>query len=115
MAGQVKLTVVGVVLTRVFDTASRTVQATPAPSCLLCSQTRSTCPFPPLLLHLSVTVAPGLQLTNAGVSSEKPQSRLGPTCPRVHGSVTKLPPGDASGVLAKLFASQPSRKLHATR
>ena len=93
-AGQENRTAVGLARTITLVFASANVQATPTWSCPLTSQIRTTAGAPSVAVHVSSIWSPVVQLRGCAVGGAKPQLRLGPSCPRVHSSVTKLPPGE---------------------
>src|SRR5512144_2325355 len=85
-------------------TASATVQATPVASASLLSQKRTTCAGPEVV-QLSRTLDPAGAVRSGGISAN-PQLRSGPVCPRVQGSVTKLPPGEETETAPRLLSCQ---------
>jgi hypothetical protein len=62
----------------------------------------------PSVLHCSLTVDPATHECRGGCAS-KPQSRFGPICPRVHGSLMKLPGSDETAMLPNRRASDVGR------
>src|SRR5438477_13038967 len=99
--------------TTMLAVASAKVQATPTPRASLRSQTRRTCAGPEVV-HLSRTVEPAAADCSGG-RAVNPQLRRGPVCPRVQGSVTKLPPGDETETVPKLLSCQFEKKSHRMR
>src|SRR5947209_2634287 len=114
-AGQVKVTWVGVAPITALAIDFEPTQATPVPCCALFSQRRSTCSAELVVLQVSVTVWPDVQLCRNDECCAKPQSRRGPISPCAQASVTKLPWPGLTLVEPKSLAFQLDRKLQPMR